>query len=77
MLNAGKPINESRVLMFPTIIIVLLLISLFMFVNICFMYLAAPGFSIYLQLLYLLVGLIPLLLCNVLLCLLLQSLDFA
>ena len=25
MLNAGKPINESRVLMFPTIIIVLLL----------------------------------------------------
>ena len=47
MLNAGKPIDESGVLMFPTIIIVLLLISLFMSINICFMYVGAPGFSAY------------------------------
>lgn len=44
MLNAGKPIDASGMLMFPTVI-VLLLISLFMSVNICFMYLGAPGFG--------------------------------
>ena len=61
-------IDVSGVLKFPTII-VLLSISPFMSVNICFMYLVAPMLGhIYLQWLYLLLGLILWSLCSVLLC---------
>ena len=54
------PVDVSGVLKSPTLI-VLLSISPSMSVNICFMYLGAPmlGAYIYLQLLYLLFGLIP------------------
>lgn len=56
-------------------VIVFLSISPFVSVNICFIYLGAPICVVhrYLQLLYPLIGLTPLSLCNALFCLLLQS----
>ena len=56
-------IDVSEALKSPTII-VLLSISHFTSINIWFMYLGAPELDAHLQVLYLLVGLIPLSLCN-------------
>ena len=67
------PIYVSGVLKSPTII-VLMSVSPFLPVNVCLIYLGASMFVVYLQLLYLFLGLIPWSLTNFLLCFLLQSL---